>query len=104
MELEIINAKLNPLRDYEVRAIVETEMHPAVKKWLVEYAFEDFDEELEEYKKFFGELRGNEKVEVLVAKLRGKVVGFLALWVMEERGEHVGSIGVSVYPDYWGRV
>jgi len=103
MELEIINAKLNPLRDYEVRAIVETEMHPAVKKWLVEYAFEDFDEELEEYKKFFGELRGNEKVEVLVAKLRGKVVGFLALWVMEERGEHVGSIGVSVHPDYWGK-
>jgi RimJ/RimL family protein N-acetyltransferase len=103
MELEIINAKLTPLSDDEIRAIVEIEMHPAVREWLVEYAFEDFDKELEDYKRFFRGIRGNNKVEVLVAKLGGRVVGFLALWTMEEQGERVGGIGVSIHPDYWGR-
>ncbi len=103
MELEIINAKLNPLSDDEVRAVVEIEMHPAVREWLVEYVFEDFDKEFEDYKRFFRDIRGNDKVEVLVAKLGGRVVGFLALWVMEEQSEHARSIGVSVHPDYWCR-
>jgi len=102
MELEIINAKLNPLRDDEVRAIVEIEMHPAVRRWLVEYAFEDFDKELEDYKRFFREIRSNDKVEVLVAKLEDRIVGFLALRVVEGCDEQVSSIGVSVHPDYWG--
>jgi len=69
MELETINAKLNSLRDDEVRAIVAMEMHLAVKKWLVEYALEDFDKEPEDYKKSFREIRGDDRVEVLVAKL-----------------------------------
>jgi RimJ/RimL family protein N-acetyltransferase len=103
MELEIINAKLTPLSDDEIRTIVEIEMHPAVREWLVDYVFEDFDKELEGYKRFFREVRGNDKVEVLVAKLGDRVVGFLVLWVVEEQGEHVRSIGVSVHPDYWGK-
>jgi RimJ/RimL family protein N-acetyltransferase len=102
VELQIINAKLTPLSDDEVRAIVEIEMHPAVREWLVDYVFEDFDKEFEDYKRFFREVQGNDKVEVLVAKLGSKVVGFLTFWVTEERGERVGSVGVSVHPDHWG--
>jgi len=69
----------------------------------VEYVFEDFNKELEDYKRFFREIRGNDKVEVLTAKLGGRVVGFLALWVMEEQGERARGMGVSVHPDHWGR-
>ena len=52
MKLEIINAKKTPLGDEDVRSIVEIERHPMVKKWLIDYADENFEKELEElYKK-----------------------------------------------------
>ncbi|MEM2342028.1 MAG: GNAT family protein [Candidatus Bathyarchaeia archaeon] len=103
MKLEIINAKMNPLKDEDIRAIVDIERHPAVKKWLVEYADEEYERELEEYRRFFSELKGNDRVEVLVAKIDGCIVGFLALWRMDENAERMTSIGISVHPDYWGR-
>ena len=103
MKQEIINVKLNPLRDEDIKAIVEIEMHPAVRKWLIDYTSESFERELEEYKKFFDEIKGDDRVEVLVAKVDGCVAGFLALWRMNEYTEHVRSIGISVHPDCWGR-
>ncbi|MEM2703554.1 MAG: GNAT family N-acetyltransferase, partial [Candidatus Bathyarchaeia archaeon] len=103
MKLEIINAKLNPLKEEDIRAIVEIERHPAVRKWLVEYADEEFERELEEYRRFFSELKSNDRVEVLVAKISERVTGFLALWRMDDSAERTTSIGISVHPDYWGR-
>lgn len=103
MKLEIINAKLSPLKDEDVRAIVDIERHPAVRKWLVEYADEEYEKELEEYRKFFSELGNNDRVEVLIAKTDGCIVGFLALWRIDEGAERTTSIGISVHPDYWGR-
>jgi len=100
---EIINAKTNPLRDDEVKDIVNIERHPLVKKWLIEYADEEFEKELEEYRKFFSNLQGDSRVDVLVAKINGRVAGFLALWRMDEGDGHVASIGISVHPDYWGK-
>lgn len=102
-ELKIINAKLNPLSDEDVRAIVEIEQHPAVKMWLTEYGDEDFETMLNGYRKFFQELANNDRVEVLIAKIRDQVVGFLALWRMKEYDEHTRSIGISVHPDHWGK-
>jgi len=102
MELEIINAKLNPLRDDEVRAIVEIEMHLAVKKWLMEYAFEDFDKEPRTIRS------PSERYEVMI-ELRswspswGKGPRLLDSLCHKGAGERVGSIGVSVHPNYWGR-
>lgn len=101
--LEIVDAKLKPLSDGEVRAIVEIERHPAVRRWLTDYRDEDYEVELEGYRKFFRDLRSNDKVDVLVAKVHGRVVGFLALWRIEDYDEHTRSIGISVHPDYWGR-
>ncbi|MEM1606694.1 MAG: GNAT family protein [Candidatus Bathyarchaeia archaeon] len=103
MKPEIINAKTNPLRDDEVKDIVNIERHPLVKKWLIEYADEEFEKELEEYRKFFSNLQGDSRVDVLVAKINGRVAGFLALWRMDEGDGHVASIGISVHPDYWGK-
>lgn len=101
--LEIINVKLNPLSDEEIRAIVEIEMHPAVRRWLIDYASDDFDMELKEYREFFHNLGGNDRVEVLAAKLNGRIVGFLALWRIDEHDSYTRSIGVSVHPECWGR-
>ncbi|MBS7640232.1 MAG: GNAT family N-acetyltransferase [Candidatus Bathyarchaeia archaeon] len=103
MELEIINAKMNPLSDEDIRDIVEIECHPLVRKWLVEYTIKGFEEELREYKDFFSKLRGNDRVEVLVAKMNNRVVGFLALWCVDNCDEQAMSIGISVHPDYWGK-
>jgi len=100
LELEIINVKHNPLKDEDIKAIVSIELHPDVRKWLPDYAYEDFDKEFKDYKKFFQDLQNNNKVEVLVARVNGRIVGFLALWRMVEYEEHVRSIGVSVHPDY----
>lgn len=103
LKLEIINVKLSPLRDDDVKAIVDIELHPAVRRWLVDYVYEDYDKELEDYKRFFQEVQSSDKVEVLIAKVDGRVIGFLALWRMDEYEEHVRSIGISVHPEYWGR-
>lgn len=103
MKLEIVNAKLSPLKDEDVKAIVDIELHPAVRRWLVDYAYEDYAKEFEDYKRFFREVRGNDEVEVLIAKADDRIVGFLALWRMDDYEEHVRSIGVSVHPDYWGK-
>ncbi|MEM1515267.1 MAG: GNAT family N-acetyltransferase [Candidatus Bathyarchaeia archaeon] len=102
-KLKIINAKLEYLSDKNIKAIVEIEQHPAVRRWLTDYENEDFKTELDSYRKFFQELVNNNKVEVLVAKIDDQIVGFLALWHMEEYNEHTRSIGISVHPDYWGK-
>jgi RimJ/RimL family protein N-acetyltransferase len=103
LKLEIINAKKTPLRDEDVKSIVEIERHPMVKKWLIDYADEDFEKELEEYRKFFIDLQNNDFVDVLVAKHEGRAIGFLALWRIKENVEENMSIGISVHPDYWGK-
>jgi RimJ/RimL family protein N-acetyltransferase len=102
LKLEIINAKKTPLGDEDVRSIVEIERHPMVKKWLIDYADEDFEKELEEYRKFFADLPNNNLADVLVAKHEGQAIGFLALWRINGKTEEA-SIGISVHPDYWGR-
>ncbi|MBS7654080.1 GNAT family N-acetyltransferase [Candidatus Bathyarchaeota archaeon] len=103
MRFEIINAKKTPLRDEDVKSIVEIERHPMVKKWLIDYADEDFEKELEEYRKFFMDLQNNGLVDVLIAKHEGRAIGFLALWRINEEAGEAASIGISVHPDYWGK-
>ncbi len=103
MRFEIINAKQTPLRDEDVKSIVEIERHPMVKKWLIDYADEDFEKELEEYRKFFMDLQNNNLADVLIAKHEGRTIGFLALWRINEESGKAASIGISVHPNYWGK-
>ncbi|MDQ1280569.1 MAG: hypothetical protein QG670_1832 [Thermoproteota archaeon] len=101
--LEILNAKQAPLTDMEVASIVEIECHPKVQKWLYDYAFSSSKKELHDYQVFFKRLPKNRKVDILVAKSDGKIIGFLALWGLGVYMKHVATIGVSVHPHYWGK-
>jgi len=100
--LEISNAKPTPLKDEEIRSIVEIELHPEVQPWLTEHVGKDVEEVFQAYQKFFESLPTNPRAEMLVAKLDGRVVGFLGLWQLGGYYEHVASIGISVHPDHWG--
>ena len=99
----IVNARETPMRDDEIRQIVEIESHPEVKQWLIIDSDEDFEKELRGYRQFLAGLRDNKDAEVLIAKIDERVVGFLVLWRLEKYMAHVASIGISVHPDIWGK-
>ena len=103
LSLEIFNAKKNLLNDQEILKIVEIERHPEVEKWLYEYEKQVFQEEFKGYRDFFNDLSRNDKVEVIIAKHEGNIIGFLCLWRQEAYMEHVASIGISIHPHYWGK-
>jgi len=103
MKLEIVNAKEAPASEEDVEAIVTIECHPKVQEWVYEYACGDIQRERDEYHEFFSALPENRRVEVLIAKHGGCLVGFLALWRRGVFMEHVASIGISVHPEYWGK-
>jgi RimJ/RimL family protein N-acetyltransferase len=101
LNLEIFNAKEIRLKNDDIKAIVEIECHPKVREWLFEYVG-SVNKEFLTYKRFFKKLRKNRRAEILIAKNKGHVVGFLGLWRLGKYMEHVATIGVSVHPDYWG--
>ncbi len=103
LNLEILDAKKQPLKDQEILKIVEIEHHPEVEKWLYEYEKQDFKEEFDGYIDFFKYLPRNNKVDAIIAKLDENIIGFLCIWRRGVHMEHVASIGISVHPDYWGK-
>lgn len=102
-DLEIFDVKENHLSEDDIRSIVEIECHPCVREWLYDYVSHGVEKEIRDYKEFFGKLPENRKVDVLVARREGRLVGFLALWRLEAYMGHVASIGISVHPDHWGK-
>jgi RimJ/RimL family protein N-acetyltransferase len=102
LKYTVFNAKQTVLRANEIRTIVEIECHEKVREWLIEYVGGNVDKEYRTYKRFFRNLPKNKRAEILVARHNGNVVGFLGLWRLGRYMEHVGTLGVSVHPDYWG--
>ncbi len=103
MRLEIVDAKEQRPTADEIRDIVEIELHPKVKEWLTIYVDSNPRRAIHSYRRFFKRLPKSGKVDVLLAKRGGKVVGFLALWRLGRYMRHVASVGISVHPDYWGK-
>ena len=103
VNIDILNAKQADLTDIDVASIVEIECHPKVQEWLYDYAISNSKKELRDYKRFFKKLPKNIQADILVAKYKGKVIGFLALWRLGAYMKHVATIGVSVHPHYWGK-
>jgi len=102
LEIDISNAKDTPLKDSDIRSIVEIECHPKVREWLIEYVDGNVEKEFQVYRRFFRNLQKHRRVEIIIAKYDGRLVGFLGLWRLGRYMQHVASVGVSVHPDYWG--
>jgi len=102
LEIDISNAKDTPLKDSDIRSIVEIECHPKVREWLIEYVDGNVEKEFQVYRRFFRNLQKHRRVEIIIAKYDGRLVGFLGLWRLGRYMQHVAGVGVSVHPQYWG--
>jgi len=102
LEVDISNAKETPLKESDIRSIVEIECHPKVRGWLIEYVDGNVEKEFQVYRRFFRNLQMHRRVEIIIAKYDGRLVGFLGLWRLGRYMQHVAGVGVSVHPDYWG--
>ena len=102
-KFEIVNAKEIRVTEEDVKSIVEIEVHPKVQEWIYEYVNPNIQTEVHDYTEFFRKLLKNRKADILIAKFKGRTVGFLGLWRLGVYMEHVASIGVSVHPDFWRR-
>jgi len=102
LEIDISNAKDTPLKDSDIRSIVEIECHPKVREWLIEYVDGNVEKEFQVYRRFFRNLQKHRRVEIVIARYDGRLVGFLGLWRLGRYMQHVAGVGVSVHPDYWG--
>lgn len=103
MKIEIVNAKETPPKSDEIRSIVEIEFHPKVREWLTVPTDRSMRLGLKAYRKFFKKLPKRRRPEILLAKHKGRVIGFLALWTLGRYMDHVASLGLSIHPDYWGK-
>jgi RimJ/RimL family protein N-acetyltransferase len=102
LEVDISNAKEAPLKESDIRSIVEIECHPKVREWLIEYVDGNVEKEFQVYRRFFRNLQKHRRVEIIIAKYDGRLVGFLGLWRLGRYMQHVAGVGVSVHPDFWG--
>jgi len=105
MALEIVNAKETRLTDDELRMLAEIEEHSEIAKLDIPAFGGDVEKAYAAFKKSHEEFPKSED-ESLVAKVNGRVVGFVGIHKLSgERGEmkHVGEVGIMVHPEYQRR-
>jgi putative acetyltransferase len=103
MSLQIVDAKKCALKDKEVWMLAEIETHPKVMEWDTDIHTKNRSRMYRLFKRFFEGLPSNMNQIFLVGKLNGKVIGFLGIHRKSKRMKHVGIVGVTIHPDYWGR-
>jgi RimJ/RimL family protein N-acetyltransferase len=103
MDVQIINMKEQPPNEDEIRMIAELEHHPEIRRWDTDIHDENIEKMFEAFKKFFAKLPQDEDQEVLIAKVEGRVVGFLGIHRLSKRLAHIGDVGIMVHPIYQGK-
>jgi len=86
--------------------VVEMHLHPEIRKWNKyhqRYIRGDAGKSLQAFRRFFDRLPKDRNQLFLLAKLDGKVVGFLGIHRFEEPRGHVGDVGIEVHPDHQGK-
>ena len=103
MPFQIVDVKECPLKDDEVWVLAEIETHPKVMEWDVDIHTKNLKEMHDLFERFLKKLPCNKNQIFLVGKLDGKVIGFLGIHRRGKRMKHIGTIGISIHPDYWNR-
>jgi RimJ/RimL family protein N-acetyltransferase len=98
---EIIDTGHRPPTDDEVRDIVQIESRPEVMAWDDEPIGDPDDPErsFRQFRDFFHNLERDDRI-CLLAKRRGRIVGFLAIGHKPD-AEGVGNVSVMVSPEHW---
>jgi ribosomal-protein-alanine N-acetyltransferase len=105
MTLRIIDAKKGKLTDADIWMLAEIEEHPEIAKWDSPTFKGDMEKAYNGFKEFMEKLPQTDD-EFLIAKLDGKIVGFVGIHRFRgEMGEmkHVGEIGIAAHPDFQKR-
>jgi putative acetyltransferase len=101
--MQIVDAKKFPLRDEDIRMLAEIETHPKVMEWDVDIHTTDINEMHRLFKEFFEKLPNNKDQIFLVGMFDDRVIGFLGIHCKGKCMQHVGVVGITIHPDYWGR-
>lgn len=99
MDLEILNAKETCLMDDEIRMLAEIEEHPDVRKWASHAYGGSIERMYAWFKKSLTELPGSGN-GFLVARVEGRVVGFVGIHRLGGNMSHVGEVGIMVHPEH----
>jgi len=91
--------------DEDVRMIAEMEVHPEIRKWDTDYIHHssDFETNIRGFRKFLERVPEDEDQLCLLARLDGKVVGFMGIHRFGELKSHVGDVGIMVHSEYQRR-
>jgi len=102
MKLEIVDVKKVPVSEIDILTVAEMEVHSEIRKWDTDYVHHSSDqhENVQGFRRFFHRVPGDENQLCLLAKLGGKVVGFLGIHCFDKPRSHVGDVGIMVHPDY----
>jgi RimJ/RimL family protein N-acetyltransferase len=92
-----------PLGDEDILTLAEIETHPKVVEWDVDIHTTNINEMYRLFKEFFEKLPNNKDQIFLVGRFDNKVIGFLGIHRKGKRMQHVGVVGITIHPDYWGR-
>ena len=81
MALEILNVEKVSLSDEDIRRVAELMIHPEIRKMDIDYRHHstDLGTMFRKLKDFFKRVPTDENQLCLLAKLDGKVVGFLGI-------------------------
>lgn len=100
---QIVDAKKHPLKEEEIWLLAEIETHPKVIEWNTNTHVKDPNEISHLFKRFFEKLSNDENQIFLIGKLKGRTIGFVGINCKSQRMKHIGVIGITIHPDYWGK-
>ncbi|MEM0007614.1 MAG: GNAT family N-acetyltransferase [Candidatus Bathyarchaeia archaeon] len=103
MSLTIVDARFHMFKDEDFWMLAEIESHPDVMRWNIEPYKGDKAEMYRAFKEAIERLQVEKDKIFLVGIFEGRVVGFVGVRSKNEGLEHVGEVGISVHPNYWGR-
>ncbi|MEM1552705.1 MAG: GNAT family N-acetyltransferase [Candidatus Bathyarchaeia archaeon] len=103
MSLTMVDARFHMFKDEDFWMLAEIESHPDVMRWNIEPYKGDKAEMYRAFKEAIERLQVEKDKIFLVGIFEGRVVGFVRVRSKNEGLEHVGEVGISVHPNYWGR-